>query len=112
MIKTIFLLLSLFFISNNIFAQPEGEEKNTDWPCIQIFIKELSWGSIWTGPPLDKNSSKWVDDENLSVMAKKLMNRKTKENEGIGELKKYILEFKNFKHNHLKHIMVYFIILY
>ena len=90
MIKTIFLLLSLFFISNNVFGQPAGEEKNTDWPCIQVFIKELSWGSIWTGPPLDKNSSKWVDDENLSAMAKKIMNRKTKENEGIGELKKYI----------------------
>ena len=97
MIKIIFLLLSLFFISNNIFAQPEGEEKNTDWPCIQIFIKELSWGSIWTGPPLDKNSSKWVDDENLSVMAKKLMNRKTKENEGIDELKNYIKKNKSPK---------------
>ena len=90
MIKIIFLLLSLFFISNNIFAQPLGKEKNPDWPCIQVLIEELSWGSIWTGPPLDENSSKWIDDENLSALAKKLMNRKTKENEGIGELKKYI----------------------
>ena len=90
MIKILFLLLSLFFISNNIFAQPGDEEKKTDWPCIQVFIKEFSWVSIWTGPPLNKNSSKWVDDENLSAMAKKLMNRKTKENEGIGKLKKYI----------------------
>ena len=97
MIKTIFLLLSLFFISNNVFSQPAGEEKNTDWPCIQVYIKELSWGSIWTGPPLDKNSSKWVDDENLSVMAKKLMNRKTKENEGIDELKNYIKKNKSPK---------------
>ena len=90
MIKIISLLLSLFFISNNIFAQPAGEEKNTDWPCIQVFIKELSWGSIWTGPPLDENSAKWVDDKNLSALAKNLMNRKTKENEGINDLKKYI----------------------
>ena len=90
MIKIIFLLLSLFFISNNIFAQPPGKEKNPDWPCIQVLIEELSWGSIWTGLPLDENSSKWIDDENLSALAKKLMNRKTKENEGIGELKKYI----------------------
>ena len=90
MIKIIFLLLSLFFISNNIFAQPPGKEKNPDWPCIQVLIEELSWGSIWTGPPLDENSSKWIDDDNLSALAKKLMNRKTKENEGISELKKYI----------------------
>ena len=90
MIKIIFLLLSLFFISNNVFAQPPGKERNPDWPCIQVLIEELSWGSIWTGPPLDDNSSKWIDDENLSAIAKKLLNRKTKENEGINELKKYI----------------------
>jgi len=90
MIKIIFLSLSLFFISNSIFAQPPGKEKNPDWPCIQVFIEELSWGSIWTGPPLNENSSKWKDDENLNALATKLMNRKTKENEGISELKKYI----------------------
>ena len=90
MIKIIFLLLSLFFISNNIFAQPPGKEKNSDWPCIQVLVEKLSWGSIWTGSPLDENSAKWVDDENLSALAKKLMNRKTKENEGINDLKKYI----------------------
>ena len=50
----------------------------------------MSWGSIWTGPPLDENSSKWSDNENLKVLAKKLMNRRTKENEGIFELKNYI----------------------
>ena len=90
MIKIIFLLLSLFFISNNIFAQPPGKEKNSDWPCIQVLVEKLSCGSIWTGSPLDENSAKWVDDENLSALAKKLMNRKTKENEGINDLKKYI----------------------
>ena len=97
MIKILFLLLSLFFISNNIFAQPQGKEKNPDWPCIQVLIEELSWGSMWTGPPLDENSSKWIDDENLSALAKKLMNRKTKENEGIDELKNYIKKNKSPK---------------
>tara|TARA_B100001123_G_C15208649_1_gene986319 strand:- start:83 stop:694 length:612 start_codon:yes stop_codon:yes gene_type:complete len=90
MTKIIFLLLSLFFISNNIFGKPPGKEQNPDWPCIQVLVKELSWGSIWTGPPLDENSSKWSDNENLKVLAKKLMNRRTKENEGIFELKNYI----------------------
>ena len=90
MTKIIFLLLSLFFISNNIFGKSPGKEQNPDWPCIQVLVKELSWGSIWTGPPLDENSSKWSDNENLKVLAKKLMNRRTKENEGIFELKNYI----------------------
>jgi len=44
MIKIIFLLLSLFFISNNIFAQPPGKEKNPDWPCIQVLIERIELG--------------------------------------------------------------------
>ena len=90
MIKIISLILSLFLISNHIDAKPPGKEINPDWPCIQVLIEELSWGSIWTGSPLNKNSAKWIDDENLSALAKKLMNRKNKENESIDELKKYI----------------------
>ena len=90
MIKIISLILSLFLISNHIDAKPPGKEINPDWPCIQVLIEELSWGSIWTGPALDQNSSKWVDDEKLIFLAQKLMIRKTKENEGIDELKKYI----------------------
>ena len=80
----------MFLISNHIDAKPPGKEINPDWPCIQVLIEELSWGSIWTGPALDQNSSKWVDDEKLIFLAQKLMIRKTKENEGIDELKKYI----------------------
>ena len=88
--KKIFLFIFLIFFYTNIFGQPPGKEQNPDWPCIQVLIKELSWGSIWTGQPLDDDSSKWVDDDSLRSLAEKLMNRKTKEEEGIKELKKYI----------------------
>ena len=90
MIKKISIFLILFFLVNSIFAQPPGKEKNPDWPCIQVYIEQLSWGSIWTGPVLDENSSKWINDEKLSSLAEKIMKRNTKENEGIKELKKYI----------------------
>ena len=90
MTKKISIFLILFFLVNSIFAQPPGKEKNPDWPCIQVYIEELSWGSIWTGPPLDENSSKWINDEKLSSLAEKIMKRNTKEKEGIEELKKYI----------------------
>ena len=95
MIKIISLLLSLFFISNNIFALPPGKEKNPDWPCIQVYIEELSWGSIWTGPVLTENSAKWIDNKDIFSLAEKLMDRKTKEKEGIDELKKYIKKNKS-----------------
>ena len=77
-------------MSRNVYAPPPGKEIDPDWPCIQVLIKELSWGSIWTGPPLDDNSLKWKDDEKLVSLAKKIMNKKTKEEQGIAELKKYI----------------------
>ena len=90
MTKKISEFLILFFLVKSIFAQPPGKEKNPDWPCIQVYIEQLSWGSIWTGPVLDENSSKWINDEKLSSLAEKIMKRNTKENEGIKELKKYI----------------------
>ena len=94
MIKIIFLLLSFFYISNNVFAQPPGKERNIDWPCIQVYIEELSWGSIWTGPVLTENSAKWIDNKDIFSLAEKLMDRKTKEKEGTDELKKYIKKIK------------------
>ena len=88
--KIVIFVIILFFISRNVYAPPPGKEIDPDWPCIQVLIKELSWGSIWTGPPLDDNSLKWKDDEKLVSLAKKIMNKKTKEEQGIAELKKYI----------------------
>ena len=93
--KKIILIIILFFIASNAYAPPPGKEKDPDWPCIQVYIEELSWGSIWTGPPLDDNSSKWSDDEELNLFTKKLMNRRTKETEGIKELNIYIKKNKS-----------------
>ena len=93
--KKIIFIIVLFFIASNAYAQPPGKEKDPDWPCIQVYIEELSWGSIWTGPPLDDNSSKWSDDEQLNLLTKKLMNKRTKETEGIKELNVYIKKNKS-----------------
>ena len=76
--KILFFLYSFFFINICVLAQPPGQEEKYDWPCIQIPIEELSWGSIWTGPPLDKKTAKWKENEELRLLASKIMNRKTK----------------------------------
>ena len=88
--KKLLLLLSFVFINTFIFAQPPGQEQNKDWPCIQVLIEELSWASIWTGPPLDEKTAKWKENEDLRLLATKIMSRKTKEKDGIIELKKFI----------------------
>ena len=88
--KISFFLLSFFFINTGLLAELPGQEKNPDWPCIQVLLEELSWGSIWTGPPLDERTTKWKENEELRLLASKIMNRKTKEEDGITELKKFM----------------------
>ena len=88
--KKLLLLLSFIFINTFIFAQPPGQKQDKDWPCIQVLIEELSWASIWTGPPLDEKTVKWKENEDLRLLATKIMSRKTKEKDGIIELKKFI----------------------
>ena len=88
--KKIFLFLYILFFLNHVSAQPPGKEINPDWPCIQVLIEELSWGSIWTGPVLNDKSSKWRDNDELRLLANTIMNRKVKEEEGALKLKKYI----------------------
>ena len=85
-----FFLLSFFFINTGLLAELPGQEKNPDWPCIQVLLEELSWGSIWTGPPLDERTTKWKENEELRLLAIKIMDRKTKEEDGITELKKFM----------------------
>ena len=93
--RIITLIIILFFIFSKVYAAPPGKEKDPDWPCIQVYIEELSWGSIWTGPVLDENSAKWSENEELNILSKELMNRKIKESEGIVKLKKYITKNKS-----------------
>ena len=95
--KIIPILLSIFFIPSIVLGQPSKNETNLDWPCIQVLIKELSWGSIWTGPPLDEDSSKWRNNDQLRSFSQKLMNRKTKQEDGIKELKRYIKKNSSLK---------------
>ena len=88
--KISFFLLSFFFINTGLLAELPGQEKNPDWPCIQVLLEELSWGSIWTGPPLDERTTKWKENEELRLLAIKIIDRKTKEEDGITELKKFM----------------------
>jgi len=93
--KKSYLILIIILFCSNIYAKPPYKEKDPDWPCIQVYIEELSWGSIWTGPVLDENTAKWMEDKELSLLVQKLMKRKTKETDGINQIKKYIKKNKS-----------------
>ena len=87
--KKIILILFICFSITNVSSQPV-EQKNPDWPCIQVLIEELSWASIWTGPPLNETTAKWSEKEGLQSLVTKAMDRKTKQEDGINEIKKYM----------------------
>ena len=93
--KKSYLILIIILFCSNIYAKPPYKEKDPDWPCIQVYIEELSCGSIWTGPVLDENTAKWIEDKELSLLVQKLMKRKTKETDGINQIKKYIKKNKS-----------------
>ena len=93
--KKSYLILIIILFCSNIYAKPPYKEKDPDWPCIQVYIEELSWGSIWTGPVLDENTAKWMEDKELSLLVQKLMKRKTEETDGINQIKKYIKKNKS-----------------
>lgn len=42
-------------------AQP-AREPEPNWPCVQVYVPELSPGVLWAGPPLDSVEDRWRDD--------------------------------------------------
>lgn len=45
-------------------AQP-AHQKDPDWPCVQVFVPELSAASVWAGPPLDELKADWRSDPKI-----------------------------------------------
>lgn len=41
---------------------PAGEP---DWPCVQVYVPELSPGQVWAGPALDEVPPAWRDDDTV-----------------------------------------------
>lgn len=48
--------------------------EDSDWPCVQRLVPEISAGMVWAGPPLDKASG-WRDDADVAGIAPRLAKR-------------------------------------
>jgi hypothetical protein len=55
-------------------AAPSAE---TDWPCVQRRVVELSVAQMWAGPPIDPATSHWRDDKGVASLARSLASRRT-----------------------------------
>ena len=44
-----------------------------DWPCVQVYVPELSLGQVWAGPALPEAASAWRDDREVARLVPKLL---------------------------------------
>jgi len=47
-----------------------------DWPCQQIKVADLSFGSAWSGPPVDPTQINWKDDNQIADLVQILSPRR------------------------------------
>ncbi|MCB1884466.1 MAG: hypothetical protein KDG89_10810 [Geminicoccaceae bacterium] len=45
----------------------------TDWPCVQVYVPELSLGQVWAGPALPDEAGAWRDDPEVARLVPKLL---------------------------------------
>jgi len=50
---------------------------DSDWPCVQRKVPEISAGMVWAGPPVEEPKRSWKDDAEVSQLAGSLAARRT-----------------------------------
>lgn len=63
---------------------------DTDWPCIQPRVAELSYGQIWQGPALDQALETWRSDADVAALVPVLVARRTNKDEASVALDRFV----------------------
>jgi hypothetical protein len=63
--------------------------ENTDWPCIQRKVPELSLAAVWNGPDLANAAKTWNGDASVKDLIPRLAARRTP----LGNAAKLIADF-------------------
>lgn len=80
------LLIVLSVVSGNARAQPATD---SDWPCVQRLVAEVSAAVIWTGPLPETLNRRWQDVKPVAHLVERLTSRQTSPTEA----QKLIAEF-------------------
>lgn len=43
-------------------AQVSGAAPEPDWPCVQVYVPDVSPGQLWSGPAIEEVTPRWRDD--------------------------------------------------
>jgi hypothetical protein len=61
----------------------------TDWPCVQRRVVELSVAQMWAGPPIDPTTSLWRDDQAVASLVRSLASRRTSLDEASAAIERF-----------------------
>ena len=61
----------------------------TDWPCVQRRVVELSVAQMWAGPPIDPATSLWRDDQAVASLVRSLSSRRTSLDEASAAIERF-----------------------
>jgi hypothetical protein len=50
--------------------------RDPDWPCFQIKVAQLSPATMWTGPAIDAPLKTWSQDQQVSLLVGRLVQRR------------------------------------
>ena len=56
-------------------AVPPGP-RDPDWPCQQIKVPQLSLAAVWSGPPLDPQTTDWQHDQQVADLVHDIAQRR------------------------------------
>jgi hypothetical protein len=67
-------IFGLAFAIEPAAAQGRGKPVNSDWPCQQILVHNISVAAVWTGPSIDGKD--WQSDPKLADLVDRLAARR------------------------------------
>ena len=65
-----------FTVALGAATEASAFNPHPDWPCVQRKITQLSWGQMWSGPPLPEDPA-WREDERLARLVPDIAARRT-----------------------------------
>ncbi len=80
--------LSLLLLSG-VLSAAFAQAPQSDWPCRQVRVPELSLGGVWTGPAIDAERKNWRSDAAVADLVARIALRRT----SVEEAEKLISEF-------------------
>ena len=78
--------LGLLILAQITGAGMASAAAESDWPCVQRKIPEISPAAVWAGPPLDRVAERWRRDPAVAPLVERLAARRTPVEEAEREI--------------------------